>query len=393
MKKTATSILLSIIIHFCFGQTEFTFNQGGTKQINYFLVISYENIKGKIIVGSVINGKTYRFILDTGAPMTISSNLYDELKPTIINRLPITDQSGKKDSLFVVSLKEITIGDITFTDIPTLVLNQTLLLDCFHADGFIGSNLLRNSIVQFNDASKTVTVTNDGNKLTLNRKQSSALFLTKNQSSPFIWIKLKGKKSAREQLLFDSGMDGLYALSLSHYAAFEKYNILEILGKANGSYTIGAHGPANNAIQYKLRLSSMEINSSKLNNITIRTTENNDSRIGSKLLENGIVTIDYKNRKFYFEPFFSKEINLLEKDFPVELIYRNNQVQVGIVWDTTLADKIKAGDQIVAIDEISYENIDICNLVTKESAKNKEKITLTTKNQAGEIQKTIIEKK
>jgi hypothetical protein len=30
MKKTATSILLSIIIHFCFGQTEFTFNKGGT---------------------------------------------------------------------------------------------------------------------------------------------------------------------------------------------------------------------------------------------------------------------------------------------------------------------------------------------------------------------------
>lgn len=346
MKKAVTSILLSIIIHLCFGQTEFTFNQGGTKQTNYFSVISYENIRGKIIVESVINGKKYRFILDTGSPMTISSNLYNELKPNIINRLPITDQSGKSDSLFVVSLKEITIGDITFIDIPTLVANQTLLLDCFHADGFIGSNLLRNSIVQFNDASKTVTVTSDGDKLTLNRKQFSALFLSKIQSSPFFWIKLKNKKKAREQLLFDSGMEGLYDLSLSHYALFEKYNIFEILGKANGSYTIGLHGTANDTIQYKLRLPSMEINASKLNNITIKTTNSNNSRIGSKLLENGIVTIDYKDRKFYFEPFFSKEINLLEKDFPVEPVYRNNQMQVGIVWDTTLDDKIKVGDDL-----------------------------------------------
>jgi hypothetical protein len=68
-------------------------------------------------------------------------------------------------------------------------------------------------------------------------------------------------------------------------------------------------------------------------------------------------------------------------------------MQVGIVWDTTLDDKVKAGDQIIATDEISYENIDVCDLITKESTNSKEKITLTTKNQAREIQKTIIEKK
>jgi PDZ domain-containing secreted protein len=68
-------------------------------------------------------------------------------------------------------------------------------------------------------------------------------------------------------------------------------------------------------------------------------------------------------------------------------------MQVGIVWDTTLDGKVKAGDQIIAIDEISYENIDVCDLITKESTNSKEKITLTTKNQAREIQKTIIEKK
>jgi PDZ domain-containing secreted protein len=67
-------------------------------------------------------------------------------------------------------------------------------------------------------------------------------------------------------------------------------------------------------------------------------------------------------------------------------------MQVGIVWDTTLDGKVKAGDQIIAIDEISYENIDVCDLITKESTNSKEKITLTTKNQAREIQKTIIEK-
>ena len=45
----------------------------------YFTVISYKEIKGKIIVQCSINDKPYNFIVDTGAPVTITQELYDEL--------------------------------------------------------------------------------------------------------------------------------------------------------------------------------------------------------------------------------------------------------------------------------------------------------------------------
>lgn len=240
----------------CFSQSAFTFNQGGTAQTNYFSTIAYENIRSKIIVEVFIAGEKYRFILDTGAPTTITSRLYTRLNPPALTRLPIIDQSGKVDSMNVVSLAEIALGGVTFINIPTLVTDQSVILDCFGVDGFIGSNLLRNSIVTFDDAHKTLTLTDTETRLSLDHKKSTPLFLNQMQSSPFIWVNLRGvKKKMREQLLFDSGMEGLYNLSLQHYALFEKKKIFEIVSRSTGSNSIGFHGTADDAAQYKLPVS------------------------------------------------------------------------------------------------------------------------------------------
>lgn len=394
MKKNLVIILLTIIGNCSFGQGDFTFNQGQSKSIDYFSIISYENINGKIVLKTEINEKSYRFILDTGAPTTISAHLYNELSPKLISKLPIFDQSGKVDSMVVVSLKEITIGDIVFTDVPTLVADRTLILECLNADGFIGSNVLRNSIVQFNDVNKTVTITNDERRLTLNPKQSSELVLDKRQSSPYFWIKLKNKKKGEEQLLFDSGMDNFYDLSHSHYTIFKKKSIFEIIGTAHGSYSMGLHGAADNANQYKLRLPKMEINGAEFVNVSVKTTTSDNSRIGSKLLEYGLVTIDYKNKKFYFSSLSSVQLDLFEKSLPIDLIYRNEQIQVGIVWNAELGEKVRVGDQVIAVDDISYEGIDICEVITKESRlKDKEIVTLTIKGKTGLVEKILIEKR
>jgi hypothetical protein len=124
------------------------------------------------------------------------------------------------------------------------------------------------------------------------------------------------------------------------------------------------------------------------------TSSDNNSKIGSKILEYGVVTIDYKNKKFYFTPFEQKEINLIEKMFPFDFIPANNKLYVSFIWDYDLTIKISKGDQIIAIDDINYENITLCDLMTKESIlKNKIKIKLTTKNKSGQIVETLVERK
>ena len=150
-----------------YAQNIFSANKGGTAQKKYFTTIPYKEVKSKVIIQCLINGKPYNFIVDTGAATTITPALYKELNPEVIARVPVSDQSGIIDSLQIVSLKNVQIGDVTFNDIPAMVVKETRIFDCFKVDGLIGSNMLRSTIVQFASQTHTLTITDSPKPLNL----------------------------------------------------------------------------------------------------------------------------------------------------------------------------------------------------------------------------------
>jgi hypothetical protein len=184
-------------------------NTGGTKQKHYYTVIPYREVKSKVIVQCSINGKPYNFFVDTGAAMSITSKVFKELQPDIIGTVLMNDQAGIVDSIQVANLNDITLGNVTFSDIPTAVVKDSEIFECFGVDGLIGSNLLRNSIIQFSAQTHTVIITDDAKKLNLKRKYASRMELSAVQSNPFIRIEaINGNTTATDNLLFDSGMEG-----------------------------------------------------------------------------------------------------------------------------------------------------------------------------------------
>ena len=127
-------ILIALML-FClspilsYSQDDFTLNQGGTTQTNYYTELSYEDIRWAPIIKVTINEKEYRFLLDTGAPNAISKKLFDELKPELIKKVPVLDANNYENNLNIVRLKEIKIGTVTFHDIPTAVPNDPFFFD------------------------------------------------------------------------------------------------------------------------------------------------------------------------------------------------------------------------------------------------------------------------
>ncbi|WP_199121143.1 retropepsin-like aspartic protease [Pedobacter sp. ASV28] len=386
------AIALSLFTERSYAQEQFTLNQGGTNQKEYFTEVSYESVRGKLIVKATIKGKEYRFILDTGAPNMITKVLFDELKPKVLRKVPVGDGNGKVDSLTIVSLNEITLGNVVFNDIPTLVAKDPLILDCHKVDGFIGSNMLRNSTISFLSKEHKIILTDQPEKLKLKKKQSSDLFLTPSQSSPFFKTKVRGKNSGVVQLLFDTGMEGLYSLALKHYTVFEKENIFSLVAKSKGSNTIGIHGMENDAVQYRLRIPELDINGAILKNVSVQSTASDNSRMGSDLLQYGSVTLDYKNKKFYFEP-FEAVVDLYAGSFPVSIIPKDNKAFIGIIWDEKLKDKINVNDQVLAIDEVDYSHLALCDLIVKTKIfEGKTEATLTVQNASGVVSKVTINK-
>ena len=395
MIKIIYGIILTLILtSYCRAQP-FSLNQGGTNQKDYYSQISYEKIIGKIIVSVTIKKKQYRFILDTGAPNGISKSLYNELKPQTLSRKPVIDQSGASDSMLIVSMDSISIGGIVFNNIPTMVIeNSNILdfLDCFNTDGLIGSNMLRNSIVRFSSMDKTITLTDNKKKLLLNKTQSSELLLSRSQSNPYIWVKHKNKKKAREQILFDSGMGDFYSLSLNHFQFFHGKNIIRLNSQGFGSNTLGLHGVAKDTIQYRVSVPEMVINGASFRNLSFQTTSDNDSRIGAKLLDYGVVTVDYKNKKFYFEP-FSIITNLDDKHFPISPTFIDEKLVVGIVWGKNYQNQITVGSSIIEINNENFENTKPCDFLTKLSPfLTLDRMQLILKDKGGVLKSITIEK-
>lgn len=393
MKKLCFILVLCFLTTISSAQQNFTLNSGGPKQRGYFSSVNYEKVREKLVIKATINGKVYRFIVDTGAPNMITKAVYDELKPAVLKKLPVKDANNQMDSLTIVSLSEITLGNIVFNDIPTLVAKDAFIFDCLKVDGFIGSNMLRSSIVQFSSKDSTMTVTDQPEKLSLDKKHSSDLLLNSAQSSPFLKTTISGKKKGSVQLLFDTGMEGLYAIALKHYSLLESKNIFEVLASSTGSTTLALHGTGNDTTQYKLKIPELEVNGAVFKNVMAQTTPSENSRIGAELLKYGITTVDYQNKKFYFEPFQST-LDLQSGSFPVTVISKNDKLVIGIVWDDTLKDKIKVNDEVIAIDEIDYTRLSPCEmLINGKLFEGKTKATLTLRSADGTINKVDVIKK
>ena len=393
MKTVLKAFLLFVLIipFTTYSQKPFSFNQGGTKSTAYLSVIDYKMVKGKVIVKVSINDKVHDFILDTGAPTIITQKLFDELQPPSLTSLEVSDQSGLKNNMQVVSLPSITFGNVTFNDIPTLVSNEALIFDCFKVDGFIGSNLLRNSILQFLPANHTIILTDTPKKLQLQKKYRSKMSFNDIQSSPHIWIDMRnGKNEAREQLLFDSGMDSFYDLSLTAYNTFRQHPIFEEVSKAHGSYSMGIHGTAENMEQYKLRIPELSINGVLFKKLTVYTTNDRISRIGTEIFKYGNVTLDYKNKYFYFEPKSETVVDLNEKSLPFKAVLLENKLVIGIIWNDMLAKEINLGDEIMNFMDINYGEMEICSIITADRIEGKDTaMSLTVKDKNDGSLKTV----
>jgi len=346
----------------------YNFNKGKSTKSNYYTEVAYIEIQGKIIIPVTIEGKTYQFLFDTGATNMITAGLSNKIKSKFLKQIRVNDANGKKKPLNVVSIPLITLGDISFKNTPTLVNRaaSNFIFDCFEIDGIIGSNMLRRSIVQILPKEKLLRISNSKDKIRYNENNALDLSLKGSQSSPYIWIKLQGKGKVKEHVLFDTGMKGFYDLSKKNYRILVDKDIFVLLSRSVGSNSIGLFGDSDKNEQFRLITPTLKIGEGVFENLLTTSTSSKHSRIGSEILEHGSVILDFKNKKFVFKK-FKETVDMNKKIIGLDATIINNKVVVGMVWDENLKDQISHGEEIISINGIKYEDIDLCDIITKES--------------------------
>ena len=331
-------------------------------QKNYFEEVDFEILYGKIIVPVTIDDKTYRFILDTGAPNLISEKVAKEVNLTNVQVISVKDANNSVENLSIGTVGSIKVGNIHSEQNTVLIsaINEHPLLKCYSIDGLLASNFFKNSILKISLTQKKLWITDKVKKLNLSVSPSK-LKLVGNQLAPFIKVNFLNNENLEgtEELMIDTGMDGFYEISNRSFAEFKDADFFTILSTASGTGSVGLFGAGNENEQYLLQTDYFKINQTQFSNLITNTTEDQNSRIGIGVLEYGDMTLDFKNKKFYFE---AVDKITLQEPVPIYVpTMLDNKLIIGFVWDAEYSDLLQYGDEILRIGTHKISETDLCN--------------------------------
>lgn len=369
----------------------FSFNQGGTVQKDFYVEIPYESENGKIFIRAEIAGKQHRFLFDTGAPVSISKALAAELNSKTLTKILLGDAFSHHDSTAIVEVNDLKLGELLFDHVPAIC-GQPDFFDCYHIDGAIGSNLLRNCIVSIAPDRQVIIVTDQKEKLNLKSKNSKPLITTIGlQSSPFISILLKGKRDVEVSIEFDTGDKEFFRLEDRLMNMLAKYAVFDTLASGFGADKMSVFGLQDKGKKYLLKVAPITICNGTFTNLVIESNPNAQPSIGSGLLNYGTVTLDFIHHKFYFDA--RQPLNdLAEKHWPFGTVFINNKLLIGVVYPKA-AGQLVSGDQIIAVDDRDLSHLQLCDLInSRPIADGKETVVLTLKDAQGGIKKVMVKK-
>ncbi len=394
-KKYSQKLFFLLVLCSFSGYTQkVNFNKGKPTHKNYYTEVVYDELKSKLIIPVVIQGDTYQFLFDTGAPNLISHTLKTKIQTRELRSIHVKDANDSGRHLEVVTIPVLEIGGVSFKNSPAIVNDpaSNFLFDCLDIDGIIGSNLLRNSIVQIDSSQKLITITDQVGRLALNELSALDMALSSGQSSPYIFIQLKGDGKVSEQVLFDTGAQGFYDLSFNSFKALDSLKVFEQVQSAFGYKGVGLFGVSKPMLHCRVQVRELTILGATFLNVISISTGASKSRIGADLLAHGKVTLDYKNQRFYLEE-FKEEVDLNEKVWAFSPTAKDSSLVVGVVWDKDLLNRVHYGDEILRINDFETGKMDICGLLVSESPfENKSLLQIILRDSTGTVQSIEMKK-
>lgn len=217
------------------------YSSGSATQKEFKGKLDFITIFDLTLVPVEINGKEYRFLYDTGAPMVISNELREELALKRISQSNVTDSQGKRNKLDYVWLDEISVGGVEFNKVVSIVadLKKAPEINCLQIDGILGANLMRLAVWNIDNVNNTMTFASTKDQLNLPKGEPVLVdFTPKITYTPEINLMLNDSVELKS-VTFDTGYGG-YLIADSDYLD-STFNVVE---KSYGYGSTGLYGSA-----------------------------------------------------------------------------------------------------------------------------------------------------
>ena len=359
----------------------------------YRVTLPYVMENGKITINAEVNGHQGRFLVDTGAPCSLTYSFMQRAGIVPFDSVQVQDSNGHLLTTRVAELESLKLNGFTFSRLQAICLEKGNMVENFKIDGIIGYNLMKMGIVKLDGSNHTFTLTSSEKGLGID-----SLYAIPLVKDPYlVRIPVRFADNEQDTVMFDSGASSFYAMSATSHRRLseKKTNSFEQLGKGVGILSLGVSGVEKASVKYRLKIPHFSIGNHSFRNVTTITTYAMDSRIGSGLLNHGNIVINYRKGMFYYIPSVSGEIpDMYQKEWDAVITVIDNYLTVGMVWNTE-ESPLKGGERIVEIEGKKYNKVDLYKATTTNLLQlpDKEAHIKYIDKETGEIKSTVIRRK
>lgn len=367
--KNALYLVLCLLFVSCGGVAKI-FRSGAVSSTNYYQQLPFNYDNNFALIDVEIQGDSYTFLVDTGAPTCISTKIYEKLTIKPAKTINVSDVNGKTNKQPLVIVPEIKIGDLTYTDIGAVVtdLRDVFEFDCMQIDGIIGANQMSKSFWKFDYQNKNITITDQKSKLNLQSYPDSLWFSYGAQKTPYIFGRANRKVTT---FTYDTGFRG----NIDIQGTTEDFKNLEgytMYGKSN----IGLYGAQDSTAIRTIKIDSLEIDKILVGTQTVEIAHS--SLIGNDFMNKHEVVMDWNSRYIYL-----KKIQEYEKTefsslgFGARFI-DNKLTVVSVIKEVPI--DLLIGDQILKLNEYDFGNLDnedSCNFFLSHPWKDLQTVKIT----------------
>lgn len=294
-----------------------------------------------------INGKSYNFLFDTGAPTVISTAVYKELGLEKKHRSTVKDsQKNKQEQIFTI-LPEMTVDKAVFTDVGVVVMDLSVSeLSCFKIDGILGANQMAKLFWKINYSENSMEASKDLSQFNTADFDIVIPFSPRAQKTPIVEIDLQGKKV---DFTFDTGFSGRLKIADNAYNAGKTLNSVEVYG----TNSVGAYGAAKPAPGYIFRTADLSLGNKSFSNEIIAT--GSTSLIGNDFFKNFMFILDWSGNRIYMKQIRNEPAKL--ESFGFGYRFLDAKPIVAFVFQEE-GFPLKIGDVILSINNVNLEHLD-----------------------------------
>lgn len=331
--------------------------------------------------------KEYTLVFDTGALTLIRESVAKKLDILPGLEVAAKGSAGKSTVVQLVTLNNLSVGNMVVTDCAAGVLSESSFSDIFpqNIDGVLGSNFLKLFKVTIDYKNKEITLSQAAESL----EQQGAIAIPikpdmKNGFAPKIACQIEG--NIKSNAIIDTGSP-ITLLSLSTIKKTESFkNGGAIKAKGGMSFGIGGHS----AEDYAVRISKLNIGSLQILNIPVLSNLMSESveLIGNDILSKYLVTINYPTKEMVLIP-NGEPFDLNPLGYNIGLKKQKDSVLVSGIWPNTSAGNsgINIGEEIISINSIEANKLSYFEIMQIFMNKEKNHINIELVDKTGNYKK------